>query len=155
MTQQIKPKQCGETTRYIPNQKGFVPSFLGRYWFCGAYYGAYGNAYQTVLGSPYDYAMIDSGNCFETEQEAIEALVKPADPTPLTWDGLCEIADIGEDAMVAMVNCFKKNSGEWVNSYKLRCAGTVRRMGRLNFSVNKYWRDTDALEAWIEQQKGE
>jgi hypothetical protein len=149
MTQQIKPKQCGKEAWYIPNQKGFVPEIGDKYWAassCGAYRSI-------NTGGIYDYAAIEAGNCFETEQEALDAFYMPVDPAPLNWDELCEIADIGEDAMVALLNCFVTTYGELVNSYRLAYACSVRRKGRLNFEANKYWRGVDELSAWIEQKK--
>ena len=56
MTQQIKPKQCGENTWYIPNQKGFVPKIGGHYYYCQADSGV--GIGKVIFAS--DYAMIDS-----------------------------------------------------------------------------------------------
>lgn len=151
MTQQIKPKQCGENTWYIPNQKGFVPKINKHFWLCDASRGVLEYRFN---GHPALYALVGEGNCFETFQEARDAFVKPVDPTPLTWDELCAIADTGEDAMVAMLNCFMGSAGEWFSAPKVEYACTVRRQGGLNFEVNKYWRGVDELSAWIEKQKG-
>jgi hypothetical protein len=150
MTKQIKPKQCGENAWYMPNQKGFVPEIKEQYWFC-SHDGSENFFYHSGLSN--DYAAIDAGNCFETQKEARDAFVKPVDPTPITWDELCNIDDIGEDAMVAMLNCFMGRAGEWVSAPQVEYACTVRRQGGLNFKVNKYWRGVDELSAWIEKQK--
>ena len=153
MKEQIKAKQCGKTAWYIPNQKGFVPEIGSEYFVADAKNKAFKYLH---YGEECDYALIEVGNCFETEQEALDAFYMPVDPAPLNWDELCEIADNGEDEMVAALDCFVAiHGGEWVNSFRHEYACSLRRKGRLNFEVNKYWRGIDELSAWIEQQKGE
>ena len=150
MTQQIKPKQCGQNAWYMPNQTGFVPKIGQTYWAASSH----GVHACRLHGTFYEYASIDAGNCFETEQEALDAFYMPVDPAPLNWDELCEIADNGEDEMVAALDCFVAiHGGEWVNSFRHEYACSLRRKGRLNFEVNKYWRGIDELSAWIEKQK--
>ena len=151
MTEQIKPKQCGENAWYIPNQKGFVP-IVGQIYCALTSYGAASFVHTDSL---YDYAAIDAGNCFETEQEALDAFVKPADPTPLTWDELCEIAKDNDCFHVYMLRLTKWSDGAYSNSASVIVVDTVHKYGRLDFEVNKYWRSKESLEAWIEQQKGE
>lgn len=84
MTEQIKPKQCGKTAWYIPNQKGFVPNIREQYWVIDSDLDP---RQLRHTGSFCDYSLIDAKNCFETEQEAIDAarLYSIAfAPTPLT-----------------------------------------------------------------------
>ena len=151
MTEQIKPKQCGENAWYIPNQKGFVPKFEGIYWYCASH----GGAWKATNCSAFDYALVEVGNCFETEQEALDAFVKPADPTPLTWDELCEIAKANDCFHVYMLRLTKWSDGAYSNSASVIVVDTVHKYGRLDFEVNKYWRSKESIEAWIDQQKGE
>ena len=148
MTEQIKPKQCSENTWYIPNKKGFVPEIGGVYWYCSED----GKAYSTVRASTYDFAMIEVGNCFETKQEALDAFVmpKPVDPTPLTWDELCEIAS--EDANFFVHHISRVLA---ILTYEETKAAWLKQLGKLYFDASgKYWRSKESLEAWIKQQIG-
>ena len=154
MTEQIKPKQCGENAWYIPNQKGFVPNQT--YWFCRED----GTAYRTIHFTVYDYAMVDAGNCFETEQEARDAFVKPADPTPITWDELCKISD-GYDKAIAFKE-FENIRPIWYIDTRFPTGlstiypPSIVKRGRLTFEADvKYWRSKESFEAWIEKKKGE
>ena len=147
MTQQIKPKQCGETAWYIPNQKGFVPEIGSGYFIADGL-----NKVTMIIhyGDCFDYAAINEGNCFETYQEAIDAFVKPVDPTPLTWDELIKLDPMTD---VSFLGFSRGQLGEWIDLTDEVRAFNVTRKGRLNFEVNKYWRSKESLEAWIEQQK--
>ena len=155
MTQNIKPKQCGENRWYIPNQKGFAPKIGVTYWACGAV-GYPLSVY--FSGDTFDYLCINSGNCFETKQEAIDAFVKPVDPTPLTWDELLEMeAAGGYPYTLGKVSKFNHYTGSYVVEmcFTTKRADDIRRSGRILFAANKYWRSKESLEAWIEKQKGE
>ena len=149
MTQQIKAKQCGENAWYIPNQKGFVPKIHEAFWYCRAEYAIVGRTLNFYVAT--DYALINEGNCFETEQEALDAFVKPADPTPLTWDELCEIHNSEDKRIFFLHSRGHRNPFiEWIFTQE------VFENGELFFnSERKYWRSKESLEAWIEQQKGE
>jgi hypothetical protein len=145
MTQQIKPKQCGENAWYIPNQTGFVPSKNGGFWFCSQTGRVVQSAHHCYTT---DYAYINSGNCFETEQEALDAFVKPVDPTPLTWDELCEIADIDGSIYYArpILGCTEACETDAVE---------VKEAGQIHFQACcNLWRSEQALFAWFEKQKG-
>ena len=149
MTEQIKPKQCGKTAWYIPNQKGFVPEMDGEYYYCreNIDYAGLGRLRFTS-----DYAMIEAGNCFETEQEALDAFVKPADTTPLTWDELCEIHN-SKDNRVFCLNRFYGDRNFCINVIS---TDEIFGFGEILFnSDRKYWLSKESLEVWIEQQKGE
>jgi hypothetical protein len=149
MTQQIKPKKCGENNWYIPNKKGFVPEIGDTY-----FYREWKNVLNTRHNeSLVDYALIGSGNCFETEQEAEDAEFNPVDPTPLTWDELCEIAK--HDTQSIIFQIYQASGGVAVTRAYFN-AGIVLAGGRLIFeSGQKYWRSKESLEAWIEKQKGD
>ena len=154
MTRDIKPKQCGEHTWYIPNQNGFVPKLWAWYWFCGSN----GEAYKTQNYNAYDYAMIEDGNCFETVQEALDAFVKPVDPTPITWDELCEMeAAGGYPYCISPIRTFSEDTLGYVFDvgFASERADVIRKQGRILFEANKWWRSKESLQAWIEQQKGE
>ncbi len=154
MTQQIKPKQCGENNWYIPNQKGFVPKVGGGYFL----HNGNGVSHGTHSGSWLDYALIDSGNCFETGQEALDAFVKPVDPTPLTWDELCEIGDEGGyPYTLGHVSGFNNDTGEYVGEmcFTEERADDIRSRGRILFEAHKWWRSLESIKAWIDKQKGE
>ena len=154
MTDKIKPNQCGIDAWYIPNQNGLVPETNGEFWFC-TYSG---KVYQTNYRDAYYYALIEVGNCFETKKEALDAFVKPVDPTPLTWDELCEMeAAGGYPYTLGRVSKFNHSMGSYV--YEM-CVNTeradeIRLGGKILFAANKYWRSKESLEAWIEKQKGE
>lgn len=154
MTEQIKPKRCGENTWYIPNQKGFVPKFEGIYWYCASH----GGPWKATNCSSFDYALVEVGNCFETEQEAIDAFVKPADPTPLTWDELCEIcfqSSREKDNPVQIYYLDIKHPSRPVK-YVSVSAVSVMEYGVNNFNAGvRYWRSKESLVAWVKQQKGE
>jgi hypothetical protein len=149
MKENIKPKKCGENAWYIPNQKGFVPKIRSFYWVIDS------DLCPRRLrhtGTFCDYALIYEKNCFETEQEAIDAFVKPVDPTPLTWDELCEIHN-SKDKRIFFT---QRRTGcrnpwvEWIFTEE------VFENGEVFFnSERKYWRSRESLEAWIEKQKGE
>ena len=158
MTEQIKPKQCGEKAWYIPNQKGFVPENGGEY-FSVLYENNKFYASRNLHNChTYDYAFINSGNCFETEKEAIDAFVKPVDPTPLTWDELLEMeAEGGYPYTIGRVCKFDRSMDGYVYEigFTTERADEIRLSGKILFAANKYWRSKESLEAWIEQQKGE
>ena len=146
MTEQIKPKQCGEKAWYIPNQKGFVPENGGEY-FSVLYENNKFYASRNLHNChTYDYAFINSGNCFETEKEAIDAFVKPVDPTPVNWDELCQIAKYDKQSQIFSI----------YDTFAGYNAGTVLGRGRLAFEAGqKYWRSRESAAAWIDQQRWE
>jgi hypothetical protein len=147
MAQQIKPKQCGETAWYIPNQAGFVPEINEQYWLC-SHDGSESSL--NFCGLSNDYAMIEVGNCFETRKEARDAFVKPVDPAPVNWDEFCEIVNASGDLHWLTVS----NDGV-ITHYTVRTSPSDD-LNRMNFeSGMRLWRSKESLEAWIDKQKGD
>ncbi len=151
MTQHIKPKQCGENAWYIPNQKGFVPEIGEHYWVIDEDL----KCRQLRHGGNFcDYALIDAKNCFETEQEARDAFVKPVDPTPVNWDELIEIeASGGYTYTLSHVSIFDHDAGGYVSEAgsTTEFAGYIMARGRLLFETRKYWRSEESMQAWIDK----
>jgi hypothetical protein len=148
MTEKIKPKQCGENTWYIPNQKGFVPKIGESFNYCESF-GVFGTYHK---GCAIDFGLIDAKNCFETYQEAFDAFVKPVDPTPLTWDELCEIHN-SKDKRIFFADL---RGGYQIPLIEWIFTDEVFEQGEILFKCRRrYWRSRESLEAWIEKQKGE
>lgn len=86
-------------------------------------------------GDDFDYAFMNSGNFFLTEEEAKAAIIKPVDKTPITYDQWVAAGKPQEAFLVF--------GGEV-------CVTRLKARLPLDFATHKIWLTREAALAWID-----
>lgn len=131
--------QVGRDVWIKPNSERSVPAERTEYWTVITDGTATQTRWDSVLT---DYALLACGNCFLTKEEAEAAIIKPVDPTPITYK---QWVDAGRPMVWAF-----DFMGDVMDYQPMSNSNVITAM-----AANRHWLTREAAEAWLARWQAE